>query len=115
MDCIYERIKETRILRGMSQEELAIKSGYAGRAAINRIEKGEIDLPRTKLIAIAKALDVTPAFLLGYEEENAIYLDPKAAELAQMLAERPDLRALLDASMDATPEDILAVIHLLHK
>ena len=64
---LYANIKTYRTLRGMSQDELALKVGYSNRSAIARIEKGEIDLPQSKILAIAEALDVTPGQLMGSE------------------------------------------------
>lgn len=69
LDKTHERIKELRIKRGMSQEELAEAVGYkSGRAMISQIEAGKINLPLDKLKAIANALGVTSAFLAGYED-----------------------------------------------
>ena len=74
---IYKRIKEFRELRGMTQDSLAKAIGYSNRSAIARIENGEIDLPQSKILAIADALDVTPGMLMGtdgtiYAEDNKV-------------------------------------------
>jgi len=56
-----------RLLReseGMSQEELAKKSGFAGRAAISAIEKGKNNISIEKLPDLAKALHTTPGKLM---------------------------------------------------
>ena len=62
---LYSNIKHYRELRKMTQAELAQKIGYANRSAVARIEKGDFDLPQSKIIAIADALDVTPGELMG--------------------------------------------------
>jgi transcriptional regulator with XRE-family HTH domain len=62
---LYSNIKHYRELRKMTQEELARKIGYANRSAVARIEKGDFDLPQSKIMAIADALDVTPGELMG--------------------------------------------------
>lgn len=54
--------------RRMSQDELAAKCGYASKSMISRIEKGEIDLTQSKIIAIANALDTSPEYLMGWTE-----------------------------------------------
>ena len=66
---LYQNIRNRRKELGMSQEELAKKVGYTSRSTIARIEKGEIDLSRSKIIAIAKALKTTPSDLMGWSEE----------------------------------------------
>lgn len=75
---IYKRIKEFRELRGMSQDRLAKAIGYSNRSAIARIEKGEIDLPQSKILAIADALDVTPGMLMG--TDGTIYAEDETAK-----------------------------------
>lgn len=62
---LYANIRHYRKLRKMTQEELAKKIGYSNRSAIARIEKGDFDLPQSKIIAIAEALNVTPGELMG--------------------------------------------------
>lgn len=53
------RIKEVRILRRMTQEELSKKSGVS-RAIISGLESGSRKETTTKtLLAIAKALETT--------------------------------------------------------
>lgn len=75
MKNIGERIKEARLARGFSQEDLAKRSGYGSRASINKIELGKMDPPRSKVASIAEALRVSPAWLLGFGEENEIVLE----------------------------------------
>lgn len=61
---IGERIKQARLNVGLSQEKLAFKVGFASRSSVSKIEKGERDIPRLKLIEIAKALNVSISQLL---------------------------------------------------
>jgi transcriptional regulator with XRE-family HTH domain len=63
-----------RILReseGMTQEELAKKSGFAGRAAISAIEKGKNNISVDKLPDLAIALRTTPGALLDVLVETS--------------------------------------------
>ena len=53
----------------MTQEELARLTGYTDRSSIARIEKGEIDLPQSKIKQFADALGTTPGQLMGWDEE----------------------------------------------
>lgn len=67
---IGERIKNLRKQRGISVEELAKRIGK-NKATVYRYEKNEIsDLPYTILIPIAKALDTSPAWLMGWEDNS---------------------------------------------
>jgi len=66
-----KRVKDRRIELGMTQDELAKKTGYTSRSSINKIELGLVDLPQSKITAIANALFVSPTYLLGWENSNA--------------------------------------------
>lgn len=61
-------IKKRREQLGISQEQLANILGYKSRSSINKIELNHTDLPQSKIVALAKALSVTPAYLMGWEE-----------------------------------------------
>jgi len=67
---LSEKIRSRRKELKMSQEELASLVGYTDRSIISRIEKGLIDLTESKIMAIAKALNVTPEILVGWENKK---------------------------------------------
>lgn len=67
---LYINIKRRREGLGMSQQELADKVGYTSRSSIAKIEAGERDIPQSKIIAFASALQTTPAYLMGWEKES---------------------------------------------
>lgn len=64
------KIKARRIELNMTQEELAKLAGYTSRSSINKIELGLVDLPQSKISQIAKALKVSPTFLVGWGKTN---------------------------------------------
>ena len=115
MNTLAERIRDARLNRGMSQAELAEKVGYTSRASINKIEKGLVDVPRSKLLAISKALGVSPAWLLGIPEE----LEPlppivEPVDIGPLLQSIYDKnRMLFDAADNATPEEISKAVEYL--
>jgi len=68
---VGERIKERRQYLGMSADELADKLGK-NRATIYRYESAEIEnLPLNILEPLAKALDVTPSYLMGWDKATS--------------------------------------------
>ena len=105
MSTIGERIREARIALGMTQEELALRAGYSGRSAINKIEVGKSVPGQKYLIEISKALDVSPSWLLGTDE--------KANALEDAFNRRPEMRILFDVAEDCTAEEIQKVIDLI--
>jgi transcriptional regulator with XRE-family HTH domain len=68
---IGERIKERRIELGYSQDELAKKVGYKSRSSINKIELSR-ELPARKISLMAKALETTEGYLMGWTEEKSV-------------------------------------------
>lgn len=70
---IGNRIKQLRLERDMSQDELAKRSGYGSRSTINKIELGINDVPQSKIKAIAEALGVCVGEILcwnDFDEEH---------------------------------------------
>lgn len=67
-----ERIKTAREKKGYSQEELANLLGYKSRSSVNKMENGR-DIPRSVIVKLSELLDVTPAYLMGWDdvESNA--------------------------------------------
>ncbi len=67
---IGSRIRAVRLDQGMSQDELAKKSGYGSRSTINKIELGINDIPQSKIRAIAQALGVSVSQILCGDEPD---------------------------------------------
>lgn len=68
MIALYKNIKKLREEKNMSQDDLAKLTGYTSRSSIAKIEKGEVDLPQSKIVAFALALNTTPGKLMGLTE-----------------------------------------------
>ncbi len=64
---LYENIKIRREALGLTKVELANRMGY-DRSMITKIEQGKVDLTQSKILAFAKALHTTPAYLMGWEK-----------------------------------------------
>jgi len=58
-----QKIREQRIVIGLSQEELADVSGLH-RTYIGSIERGERNVSLQNIVLIARALSVSPSILL---------------------------------------------------
>ena len=88
---LYQNIKKLRTELNISQEKLAQMTGYGDRSSIAKIEQGIVDLPQSKIIEIANALNVSPGELMGEV--------PSAPQL------RPDEQQLLDGYNQLDQED----------
>lgn len=99
---LYKNIKVRRKQLNMTQEELAKRTGYTNKSSIATIESGKIDLPQSKILEFAKALDTTPTSLMGWED------------LSEEIPPVPDgTGELLYLYSKATEEQRSAVINLL--
>lgn len=64
------RVKELRKSLGLTQKELAEKCGYKSLTTINKIELGINSIPLDTVEKLAKALQTTPAYLMGWAENE---------------------------------------------
>lgn len=63
-----DRIKASRLAKGMTQADLAKKLGVSPQA-INKYEKGTVtNIPSDKIDMLCKLLEVPPEYLLGWEQ-----------------------------------------------
>lgn len=67
---IGERIKQRRIELGLSQEELAKRLGNKSRASVCTVEKDKEDMTTDRVRKYAEALECTPAYLMGWEDDG---------------------------------------------
>ena len=117
---IGERIKQRRLELGYTADMLA-KMLNKNRATIYRYENGDIEnMPIDVLEPLAKALNTTPAYLMGWQEphqENkstqieGYYVDPETAEYAEMLRTRPEMRMLFSASRGISKEEMQEAVN----
>lgn len=81
---IGQKIKELRKQLNMSVDDLATKLGK-NRATIYRYEKGDIEnLPLDVLEPLAKALETTPGYLMGWESDKKIS-NPEDATIGDVI------------------------------
>ena len=119
------RIRELRLRRGMTLEELGQKCG-ATRSMIHKYETGETqNIKKDRLLKIAHALDVTPGYLIPGEDDKDdgtassrlkdLQDRQKVQELAEKLHKDPELRMLFDLADGADPEDLQMVAGMLRR
>lgn len=86
---IYQRIKMRREELGLSQEALAKRMGYKSKSSINKIEMGINDIPQSKVLAFARALNTTTAYLMGDDDSREINSIPPGFEPLPKTVKRP--------------------------
>ncbi len=67
---IADRIKEARLAKGMTQEELAKALGLKSRSSINKMEKDAYEVGLDRLKEIARVLEVDPDYLVFGNTED---------------------------------------------
>lgn len=118
---IGQRIKQTRMNKGMTMEELGKIIGVR-RATISRYESGEIGVNGPKIEAIAAALDVTPGYLMGWvdhprqmnlwESAGASFNEQMAAysEMGESQAKKSGKRMALESLINSATEEEIDLI-----
>ena len=91
------RVKARRKAMGLTQLDLALRMGFKSKQAISHIESGDRNLKQSQIVKLAEALNVTPAYLMGWE-------DP---EREKMITEIHDL---LDQLTDDQQEAVLGFL-----
>lgn len=85
------RIKQVRLEKGLVQKDIADQVGVA-ISTIQRYENGAYDRPKLPVVqAIARALDVDPAWLVGKIDERRSYYDDS---LPSNVTRIPPLRSI---------------------
>lgn len=89
---LYDNIRRRRIELGISQQELADKLGYTSRTTIAKIEAGVIDIPQSKIVEFAKALNISPGTLMGWTEpENKMFWQYTEIQNGKIVRKHPGL------------------------
>ena len=107
---IGQRIRKRRLELGLSQEELAWRLGNKSRASVCTVEKDKEDLTTTRISQYAEALETTPAYIMGWEDEQGHPIE-SIQERLKKYNETDIIKALdiLDA-LDKTSPDARAMI-----
>lgn len=132
-----EIIKKLRLEKRLTQEQLADEIGVS-KSTIAMWETGKREPSRELYEEVADYFNVDIDYLYGrtnirkayhfdedgneyvnkrYVEENkdSHYLNDETCKIAQEIFERPELRALFDASRKAKPEDLKFIKDLLER
>ena len=87
---IGERIKQRRIELGLSVDEVAEKLGK-NRATVYRYESNEIEnLPVGTLEPLARILETTPGYLMGWKNKDGDISEDRLSEIAHYLITKSD-------------------------
>lgn len=101
---IGARIKARRQELKMTQRDLAARMGYTDHTTITRIESGKTDPPQSRVAQFAKVLDVSPGYLMGWDQEPEELADVAARVLLDQ-----DLLQMVEQYLQLSEADQYAV------
>lgn len=130
MKTYSNRIKELRMNKSLSQEQLADRLGVT-KQAISQLERGVRKPSMTMLEALCDFFNVSADYLLGKEDvtirlvdgdgikkldaTDFHYTNAETEQIAQYIYETPDLRLLFDAARGSNPDNLKLAAELLKR
>lgn len=110
-----EKLKSRRLELGYTLQDVADKMNLT-RATIQKYESGLIKgVETTTLEKLAKVLQTTPAYLMGWEDSDN-KSDNNESELEEYLEElrtRPEMKMLFNLTKNATKEDVEKAVKII--
>lgn len=107
-----DRIKNLRINNKMTLEEVGEKIGVS-KQTLYKYENNIItNIPSDKIEGLAKIFNISPAVIMGWDKDDEqYYQDKEAAEYAEMLRTRPEMRLLFSASRGISKEEMQEAVN----
>ena len=104
------KVKKLRAMHGLTLEQVASRVGV-GKSTVRKWENGMIEnIRRDKIASLASALHTTPAYLMGWEEENSGDSFPAASSHTSFIDHDPLIDEIVTLLSEATPEQLASVI-----
>lgn len=107
-----DRIKNLRINNKMTLEEVGEKISVS-KQTLYKYENNIItNIPSDKIEGLAKVFHISPAVIMGWDKDyEQYYQDKEAAEYAEMLRTRPEMRMLFSASRGISKEEMQEAVN----
>ncbi len=103
---IGNRIKNCRIDNGLTLKDLAVKVALS-ESNVQRYESGNINIYVSNLVKFAKALNVEPAYLLGWDSSVTISVSEEEQRMLKKYRQlSPAGKATVDAVIDIQYESV---------
>lgn len=115
-----EALKKARKAKGLTQDDVAQALGTKNTTVSNwenGVSRPDVDT----LVSLCRLYGISPNDILEYynddllDAEQHYYLDPDAAEIAQEVQQRPELKILFDASRKVSADDLELVINMIDR
>lgn len=111
-----KRIREALEIRDMKQTDLVERTGIS-KATISQYVNGKYEPKQINIGLLATALDVSPAWLMGYDvgmnqNDDPDFENMEVSEILEYIHKTPELKILLDSSSKLTKQQLLSLIEL---
>lgn len=106
-ETVGEKIKLRRLELGWSLRELAKRMGYANQSTVARIEKGEIDIPQSKVVKFAEVMNTTVAFLMDWEQVQKN--NDAATDIVVRLRTDKEFYSIIEELHQLSPEQLASI------
>ena len=110
---VVERLKEYMESHGYNKADIARMSSIPYTTIDGLFKKGDENIKLSTLKKLAKLIGCSLDELA--DDDSTYYHNIETALLAQELHDNPDLRILLDASRNLSPEDVKFVVDLVSR
>ena len=107
---VGERIKLRRRELGLTQTELAERMGLTSKTTICKAETKDFNPTTDRVKEFAKALGVTPAYLMGWEndkEKKQVIIERvMTSSTSSYTGERDDIKELVEVARKSSPDNV---------
>jgi transcriptional regulator with XRE-family HTH domain len=112
----YSKFEHLLEVKGVTASEVS-KAAKISRSALTDWKMGRYTPKLDKIQKIADYFGVSMSYFMDSNEDvdNAYYVNPETAKVAQDIFENKDLRILFDAAKDAKPEDLKMAADMLKR
>ncbi len=107
-----ERIRDARKRKKLTQKDLADLIG-AKHNSVSNWENDQNKPDPDTIELLCGVLDVTPSYLLGYDEGISSTNDDEINEYLEELHKRPEMKTLFSVAKKATKEDIEKAVKII--
>lgn len=109
MDTIADRIKQALVLRNMKQADL-VKATGIGKSSISTYLTGAYEPKQKNIYKIARALNVSEAWLMGYETDADLKELPESLKTQELTAHEIKIALAYRQATDKEKEVVETVL-----
>jgi transcriptional regulator with XRE-family HTH domain len=111
---MYEIFRQLMEEKGVKHSDVSKATGIS-TSSLTDWKKGRYQPKTDKLQKIADYFGVSVEYIMTGKKQKDYYLNEETAEIAQQIFDNPELRILLDAARDVSPENIKLAAEMLSR